>query len=158
VDELLTDKNYQLERFQAKGGWTFVIIDEIPPEHKGPFGMVRVKGRIDDYDMNSYRLMPLGDGRLFLPVKAEIRKRIRKKEGDWVRVTLFADNTPLDIPEELIDCLREEPVALQYFMRLTEGKQKEFRDWIYSAKKDETKVERIARTIDQLLKGRKLDK
>jgi uncharacterized protein YdeI (YjbR/CyaY-like superfamily) len=56
---------------------------------------------------------------------------------------LFADNTPLDIPEELLLCLEQEPATLKRFLALTEGKQKELINWIYSAKTDEIKTKRI---------------
>ena len=98
--------------------------------------------------------MPMGNGRLFLPIKAAIRKEIGKKEGDWVRITLYADESPLEIPEELTVCLLDEPEAYNKFLLLTEGKQKMAIDWIYSAKKEETKVQRIAKTIENLLAGK----
>ena len=36
------------------------------------------------------------------------------------------------------------------------GKKKEFIDWIYAAKTESTKVERIAETLNKLLKREKL--
>ncbi|MDR6809184.1 hypothetical protein J2Y45_006398 [Dyadobacter sp. BE34] len=156
MEQLLINQKYQLEKFPGKGGWTYVILPEIPQSIKRKFGMVKVKGRIDDYELMGYNLMPMGTGQLFLPVKAEIRKKIGKKEGDWVSIELYADNSALAIPEELIDCLKDEPKAYANFMKLGEGAQKEYRDWIYSAKKDETKVARIAKMIDMLLQGKRL--
>lgn len=156
MQKLLVDKKYQLEKFPGKGGWTYVIISEIRQEIKRKFGMVKVKGLIDDYELLGYNLMPMGTGELFLPVKAEIRKKIGKKEGDWVRVVLYADDSGLAIPEELLDCLKDEPKAYANFLKLAESAQKEYRDWIYSAKKDETKVARIAKMIDMLLAGKRL--
>lgn len=156
MEELLINQKYQLEKFPGKGGWTYVILPEIPQSIKRKFGMVKVKGRIDDYELIGYNLMPMGAGQLFLPVKAEIRKKIGKKEGDWVSIELYADNSALAIPEELIDCLKDEPKAYANFLKLGEGAQKEYRDWVYSAKKDETKVARIAKMIDMLLQGRRL--
>lgn len=139
MEELLVNKKYQLEKFPGKGGWTYVIISEIPQNIKRKFGMVKVKGRIDDYELMGYNLMPMGTGQLFLPVKAEIRKKIAKKEGDWVTVELYADDSGLAIPEELIDCLKDEPKAYANFMKLPESAQKEYRDWVYSAKKTKPK-------------------
>lgn len=51
------------------------------------FGL-SVKGIIDNVESKNYKLMPTGNGRLFLQVKTEIRKKIGKKEGDWVAVVL----------------------------------------------------------------------
>ncbi|GGM86047.1 hypothetical protein GCM10010967_17780 [Dyadobacter beijingensis] len=156
MDELLVSKRYQLAKMPGKGGWTYVIISEIPPDRKSKFGMVKVKGRIDDFELMGYNLMPMAGGTLFLPVKSEIRKKIGKKEGDWVQVVLYADESALQIPEELLECLKDEPKAYANFQKLNEASQKEYRDWVYAAKKDETKVSRIAKMIDMLLQGRRL--
>ena len=155
MDELLVDKEYLLEKFPCKGGWTFTIIPEVLPDKHSPFGWVKVKGSIDGYEFKNYRLLPAekGDNRLFFAVKAEIRKAIKKEAGDVVRIILYRDNDPLEIPEELVACLKDEPNAYENFQQLTEGKQKELIDWIYSAKTDETKVKRIIATIDTVLKG-----
>lgn len=156
MEEPLVDQDYRLHKFPGKGGWTYAEIPEILPDRKAWFGWVKVRGSIDGYELKQYRLMPMGNGKLFLPVKAEIRKRIRKEEGDLVRVILFKDDTPDEIPQELIDCLQAEPPAYDLFQRLPKGEQKVYVDWIYSAKKDETRVERIVKMIDNVLKGQKL--
>lgn len=152
----LIDKDYLLEKFHGKGGWTFARIPEIPQDRKAYFGWVKVRGTIDGYEIRKYHLMPMGDGKLFLPVKAEIRKHIKKKEGDYVRIILYPDNEPLEIPEEMLLCLEEEPKALKFFKSLTESEQKFYIQWIYSAKKDETKINRLAKSINRLLKGLKM--
>jgi hypothetical protein len=59
--------------------------------------------------------MPMGNGKLFLPVKASIRKKIKKQEGDWIKVILFPDNDPLPVPSELQECLIDEPKAEKVF-------------------------------------------
>ena len=156
MDRPLVNKKYLLEKYPGKGGWTYAAIPEVLQDKKAPFGWVKVKGTIDNFEIKNYKLMPMGNGRLFLPVKADIRKKIGKKEGDWVEVVLYADNTPTEIPEEFLDCLVEDKIAHKTFLTYTDGQQKEFIDWIYSAKTDETKVERIAQTLDKLLTQKKL--
>ncbi|WP_224996670.1 YdeI/OmpD-associated family protein [Cesiribacter sp. SM1] len=155
MDAPLVNKEYLLEKFPGKGGWTYAAIPEVPQDKKAPFGWVKVRGTIDGYEIKHYHLMPMGNNCLFLPVKAVIRKKIGKKEGDWVKVVLYADNTPLEVPQELQLCLLDEPQAHQAFMSYTEGEQKAFIDWIYSAKTEDTRVARIAGTIEKLLKKQK---
>ncbi|MBC8033125.1 MAG: DUF1905 domain-containing protein [Chitinophagaceae bacterium] len=150
----LVNRVIKLERTPGKGGWTYVIIDEIAPDKRAHFGLVQVKGKIDHYDLKSYKLMPMGNGKLFLPVKAEIRKRIGKEAGDTVKVVLYADNDPVTLPQELLECLRDEPVAYERFLKSSEGSQKSAIDYIYAAKKQETRSERIALLIKDLLNGR----
>lgn len=101
--------------------------------------------------------MPMGNGKLFLPVKADIRRKIGKNEGDFVHVILYADNLPTEIPEELKLCLQDEPNAYETFLTYNNGEQKSFIEWIYSAKTDETKVERILKTINKIIKQEKLN-
>ncbi|WP_310555162.1 YdeI/OmpD-associated family protein [Flavobacterium sp.] len=154
----LVDKEYLLEKFQGKGGWTFAKIPEIVQNKNTPFGWVRVRGTIDQFEIKNYNLQPMGNGNLFLPVKVEIRKKIRKKEGDYVHIVLFADNFPTDIPEELKLCLMDEPNTYETFLNYTNGEQKTIIEWIYSAKTDATKVERIAKSIDKIAKNILTDK
>ncbi len=151
----LINKNYLLEKFPGKGGWTYAKIPEIFPDKHAHFGWVRVRGTIDDFEIKNYHLMPMGNGNLFLPVKSEIRKKIGKQEGDYIKVILYADNLPVEIPEELQHCLLDEPTAFSTFLSYTVSEQKAFIEWIYSAKKEETKIERIAATIGKLLKRQK---
>ncbi|MEJ8757525.1 YdeI/OmpD-associated family protein [Pontibacter sp. H259] len=152
----LINKAYLLEKFPGKGGWTYTVIPEIAPDKHAHFGWVKVKGTVDNFALKGYHLMPMGNGKLFLPVRAEIRKKIKKQAGDWVQVTLYLDNTPQEVPEELLICLKDEPAAYMNFRNYTDGEQKAFVDWIYSAKTDETKVERIVQTINKLLTNQKL--
>jgi uncharacterized protein YdeI (YjbR/CyaY-like superfamily) len=97
----------------------------------------------------------MGNGNLFLPVKAAIRKAIRKNAGDVVLVILYPDNTPTEIPEELLLCFKDDPTVYKIFLSYSDGEQKAFIDWIYSAKKEETKIERIAEMFRKLEKGLK---
>ncbi len=77
----------------------------------------------------------MGNNQLFLPVKAEIRKKIKKQVGDIVKLKLSIDKSTLKIPREIISCFENEPQkTYKNFMNFTEGQQKAFLDWIYSAK------------------------
>lgn len=154
--EALVEKEYLVQKFEGKGGWTYVVIPEISPSKKSKFGWVRVRGFIDDFEISQYKLMPMGNGSLFLPLKAEIRKKIDKKEGDKVKIILFADDSPLELPDELRLCLEDDPKALENFLKFTDSEQKFYIDWIYSAKKEETKIERIVKTIERVAVGKKM--
>lgn len=147
----MVDNSYVLEKFPGKGGWTYARIPEVLQDKKSPFGWVKVKGTIDDFAIQKYNLAPMGNGKLFLPVKAEIRKKIKKEEGDSVHVVLYADDEPMVVPQELLLCLQQEPLALNFFNSLTDNEQIGYVKWIYAAKTEEKKVERIADTITKLL-------
>jgi hypothetical protein len=152
----LVDNKYLLEKFQGKGGWTYARIPEITQDRRSHFGWVKVRGTIDGYEIRKYHLMPMGNGNLFLPVKAEIRKKIRKEEGDCIHVILYTDNEPLEIPAEMTLCLQDEPDALKFFNSLSESEQKFYIGWIYGAKKEETKIDRMVKAVNRLVRGLKL--
>ena len=150
------NKKYLLEKFPVKGGWTYARIPEISQKKENPFGWIRVCGTIDHYEIKQYHLMPIGNGQLFLPVKAEIRKKIGKGEGDWIHVILFEDNSPIEIPEELNLCLHDAPHLNEIFLNYAENEQKALIDWILSAKKEDTKTKRILKTLELLEQRQKL--
>lgn len=144
-----------MERYPGKGGWTYTVIPEILPDRNAPFSWVRVRGSIDGVEIKNYHLMPSGKGTLFLSVKADIRKKIGKEAGDYVHVVLYAANEPLEVPEELTLCLQEDAEALRFFNSLSESQRHNYVNWIYSAKTEQTKVNRIAKTLVRLANRQK---
>ncbi len=154
MSEWAVDGTYLLEKFPGKGGWTFAKIPQIKPDKNNPFGWVQVSGSIDGYRLDHIKLMPMGDDSLFLPVKAGIRKSLKKEAGDTVHVKLQLDETPINVPDEIIECLQNESQkVLNAFFNLSQGQQKSFLDWIYKAKTEETKASRIIEMMELLRVG-----
>ncbi len=152
----LVNSEYLLHKFPGKGGWVYAQIPEIVQNKNNPFGWVKVRGFIDTYELKQYKLMPMGSGKLFLPVKKEIRKKIKKEVGDYVTIKLFNDYSKLEIPEEIVDCFKNESRDIyETFLSFKEGEQKAYLDWIYNAKTDDTKVKRIVSMIERLKEKKK---
>ncbi len=151
MEKPLVDKECLLEKFPGKGGWTIVQLPEIAPDKKAHFNWVKVRGSIDGYAIENFTLMPMGSGKLFLAVKAEIRKSIGKNAGDRVHLVLFPQNPVNRVREDLLLCLEDEPAALKAFLSFPEAEQKSLEDWIAAAKDEDAKADRIAKTIDKLL-------
>ncbi|MEO6536820.1 MAG: DUF1905 domain-containing protein [Candidatus Paceibacterota bacterium] len=75
-----------LQKSPNTGGWVYVIWPESPTFFK-THGVVKVRGTIDGVPFQS-SFMAMGDGVHMLPVKAAIRKVIKKEEGQKVTVIL----------------------------------------------------------------------
>lgn len=140
---------FLLEKFEGKGGWTFVRLP-LKLNTKNPFGWVRVKGMIDDYEISQFHLMPMGNGFLFLSVKADIRKKIKKQAGDTIRLILFEDDSLLQTPDDFQLCLNDDPDADKFYKSLSESEKRFYVNWIMDAKREETRVERMAKAINRL--------
>jgi uncharacterized protein YdeI (YjbR/CyaY-like superfamily) len=72
-----------------------------------------------------------------------------------VHIILYADNSSIEIPQEFLLCLEDEPTAKQFFFTQTESEQQYYIKWIYEAKHEATKTKRIVETIAMLLKRKK---
>ncbi len=95
----------------------------------------------------------MGVGKLLLPERAEIRKKSKKKAGDYVHVILYPDESVPEIPSEIIDCSQNGPKAVyETFLAFTDGVRKAYLDRIYRAKTENTKARRILRMMDRVQK------
>lgn len=151
----IIEGDFEILKMSMKGGWSYVLL---PPKHHKtglPFGWFVVKGSIDDYEINQFKLWPTADNKLFLPIKADIRKKIKKQEGDTVRVTLYEDNSEVIIPDEFLICVNESPMAAFNFDKMSETSKKQYVDYVYAAKSLDARTRRLAKTIDKLEKGLK---
>ncbi len=144
-----------IKKFAEKGektGWTYIdissgIAQQLIPGNKKAF---RVKGKLDEYYFEGISLVPMGGGEFIMPINATIRKNIRKRKGDSLKVQLEIDNKPVLPPAELIECLKDEPTAFNHFYSLPKWHQNYFTRWIESAKTIQTKSKRIAQSVNAL--------
>lgn len=149
MDQPFFDDYCLLEKPETKGSWTFITMPAMPHLPKKKNSTVRVRGFIDDYELKDFHIWAMKKG-TFLAVKAEIRKAIRKEQGDTVKLVLFLDEPQMVIPEDFLVCLREEPKLLQLFESYPEKQKKEVTDWIFSAKTEDDKISRIVKTMEKL--------
>jgi hypothetical protein len=142
----------QFDKQGDKTGWTYILIPAniataLQPGNRKGF---RVKGKLDNYVINSIALIPMGGGDFIMALNATIRKGIGKRKGDKLKVQLEIDETPQQISADLLECLSDEPEASEYFESLTKSHRMYFSNWIESAKTQPTKAKRIAHSINAL--------
>jgi hypothetical protein len=142
-----------IKKFDEQGektGWTYIdvphtIAAKLKPGNKKSF---RVKGKLDQYSFRGLALIPMGGGDFIMALNATIRKNIGKQKGAKVLVILEADDKFTIKPtREFVDCLRDEPSALEFFKSLPKSHQSYFVKWIDSAKTDPTKTRRIGQAV-----------
>ena len=144
-------------KFDKKGektGWTYIevpetIAEQLKPACKKSF---RVKGQLDDYKIEQVALIPMGNGSFIMPVNAAMRKGIGKRKGAMLAVQLTEDKKQYQLNAALMECLADEPAALEFFNSKSKSFQNYYSKWIESAKTETTKTNRIAMAVSSLAK------
>jgi hypothetical protein len=93
-------------------------------------------------------LMPSGAGYHRLSVPREICAQLGKAAGDLIKVDLWRDDAPrtVEIPEDFVRLLRKERLLMK-FEALSITRRREYRNWLLSAKRDDTRSRRMVRAL-----------
>jgi uncharacterized protein YdeI (YjbR/CyaY-like superfamily) len=89
----------------------------------------------------------MGEGNFIIPINAAIRKTLGKRKGAIIKVSLVEDEREVEINTIFLECLADEPAALEFFNSLPRGHRNYFSKWIDSAKTEATKENRIAKAV-----------
>jgi hypothetical protein len=121
-------------------------------EYFGKKGQIRVYAEVNGYKFRG-ALAKMGNECHFLGLKKEQRLNARVNYGDIVNVKVWEDNEVrnVDIPEDFEDALKSFQNIKEFFDNMSYTHRKEFVEWINSAKKDETRVNRIDKAINMLI-------
>ena len=139
----------------AGGGGAFV---EVPFDVEAEFGSKKpkVKATIEGI---SYRgtLVRMGTECHLLLILKSIREQVGKTFGDEVKITVEPDTEPriIEIPAELKKLFRAEKEAKAIFEKLSYTHQREYVTWINEAKREETRQNRLVKTIEMLKQGKR---
>ena len=138
-----------------KTGWTYIVIpaelaQQLKPGNKKSF---RVKGKLDNHPVKQVALIPMGEGDFIIPINGAMRKAIGKRKGAELQVQLTLDESAFQFSKEMMECLEDEPKALENFKKLSGSEQRYFSKWIDGAKTPDTKARRIVQTLEAMLKG-----
>lgn len=150
--------NTVIQKFEKQGektGWTYIPVSaqQAAGINPGVKTSYRVSGFLDEFPIEKLAIMPMGDGSYIMPLNAAIRKGIKKGQGASLNVRIALDKEPVPADGDFMECLQDEPTALQSFQKLTKGHQNYFSKWIQSAKTETTKAKRIAMAVNALAKG-----
>ena len=139
----------------AGGGGAFV---DVPFDVEKEFGSKKpkVKALIEGVPYRGL-LVRMGTECHMLIILKGIREQIGKTFGDEITVTVEPDTEPrlIEIPAELKKAFRGEKGAKAFFDKLSYTHQKEYVNWINEAKKEETRQNRIVKTVEMLKKGKR---
>ena len=139
----------------AGGGGAFV---EVPFDAEKAFGAKKPKVKAS-FDGVPYRgiLARMGTDYHILIILKSIREQIGKTFGDKVKITVELDTEPrvIEVPKDLAKELKKHKEAKAFFDKLSYTHKREYVMWINDAKKEETRQNRIVKTIEMLKKGKK---
>jgi bacteriocin resistance YdeI/OmpD-like protein/uncharacterized protein DUF1905 len=139
----------------AGGGGAFV---EVPFNVEEAFGAKKpkVKALIEGVPYRGL-LVRMGSEHHLLIILKGIREQIGKTFGDEIQVTVEPDleERVIEIPKDLIKELKKDKEAKAFFDKLSYTHRKEYVNWVTEAKKEETRQNRIIKTIEMLKKGKR---
>jgi hypothetical protein len=139
----------------AGGGGAFV---DIPFDVEKIFGSKRPKVRalIEGIPYRGILARMGGDQHILIILKG-IREQTGKTFGDEIKITVEPDTEPrvVEIPKDLMKELKKDREAKAFFDKLSYTHQREYVMWINEAKKEETRQNRVVKSIEMLKKGQK---
>jgi hypothetical protein len=146
----LVDDIFRIEKFSCKGGWTYVLLPQLKVNKKEPFGWRNVYGNIDNLVIENYNLQPFGNGQLFLPLNAKIRKFLKKNVGENVKIKLYETMLSNEDITEIINCFQADEQAYIRWQKLTNTNKNKTLNHIFRAKNEDEKAKRILAFIDNI--------
>jgi hypothetical protein len=132
-----------------KTGWTYV---DIPPDILIKFKLkskkeFRIKGFMDDVKLERQAVFPVGEGNYIIALNADLRKKLGKKSGAIVKLSIELDKREAAQSKELLDCLKDDAVARAQFESMNKANQNYFHNHILAAKTAATRTTRVVNTL-----------
>lgn len=95
-------------------------------------------------------------GQFVVSLSAAHREAAGVSGGQELEVEMVVDDAPreVEIPEDLAAAFADAPRAAAFFETISYSNKKEFVRWITEAKKEETRRDRLAKTIALLNEGK----
>jgi hypothetical protein len=133
-------------------------IIEFPYDLKETFGKKSVKVKIT-YDGIEYRglLKSMGGDCVWCLIRKDIKEKLGKEVGDLVQVTVQEDTEErvVEVPADFQQVLDAHPLMKENFENFSFTCKKEYVQWIQEAKRPETRLSRIQKSITMISAGKK---
>jgi len=145
---------------QQHGGMNagYVVFPYDVQELFGVKGQVKVKALIDGKVTYRGSLTKMNMPEHWLGITQVIRKQLGKELGDTIHVELEQDLEVREVAltDEVVALFAKHPKAEAFYNTLSYTDRKEYMVWITSAKREETKQNRLTLMIEKLKAGKKV--
>jgi len=137
----------------AGGGGAYVFFPHDIEKEFGTKSKVPVKATFDGAPYTG-SLIKYGFPQHMLLVPKALREQIGKQPGDTVDVVVWKDDAvrTLEVPDEFKKLLKKEGL-LAVFEKLSYTHRKEYIRWVSEAKKEETRLRRLEKSVTMLKTG-----
>lgn len=147
--------NAEIKKVEDKDG----AYIEIPFDVEQVYGAKRVKVKAT-FDGVEYRgsIVKMGLPYYIIGITKDIRKKIGKKPGDIIEVTIEKDEEEriVEIPMDFKERIELDDNIKEFWNTLSFSMQKKYVVWITSAKKEETRIKRINEAIEKMKNKEKI--
>ena len=153
MSELIAVFETTLERKPSSLSWNYTI--EVPLDLAQQFiakDNRRIICTLNDKQEFHAALMPNGNGGFFITINAEIRKKLKLKEGISLHVQIRKDNSKygIHLPEEMEELLLIDEEGSAFFHQLTPGKQRSLLHLIGKPKSSAIRLKKAVVVLDFL--------
>lgn len=129
-----------------------------PYDLKETFGKKSVKAKMT-FDGIEYRglLKSMGGDCVWCLIRKDIRQQLGKNIGDTIHVTVQEDTEErvVVVPPDFQQVMEENPAMKPIFERFSYTCKKEYVNWIVEAKRTETRQNRLQKSVEMILAGKK---
>lgn len=140
----------------ARASWTFLVLPAAASEKLASRGQVAVEGTLEGVAFTAM-LDPDGQGSHWLKVPRALGREANARPGDTVQVSIApSDKVPEPrLPPKLREAFSNDAAAKAAWASLTARQRHDWILWITSAKREETRLKRIASACDMLGTGKR---
>jgi len=123
----------------------------------GRKGQIKVKAYFDGFEYRG-SLVRMGHPCHIIGLNKKVRDAIGKGPGDTVDVLIIEDTEErvVEVPADFAAALNKNKKAMEIFEKMSFTHRREYVEWITSAKKVETRENRINKAVEMILDKKKL--